>query len=621
MRDGARQRRLHLARGDHESQSLSWRRRDDQCAGELAPLQTHHCPTGANDETTGDLNITNTLTIAGAGAASAIIDGNAIDRVFKIGTSGVVTITDVTIRNGLTAGVGGGIYLFQGTLTLNNSTLNGNSAYHGGGMFASVFTTSTLNNVTVNGNSASVAGGGITHDPEGDLIINNSFITGNSAGDRGGGIEGGVITLNNSVIAGNSAANDGGGINTFRNITLNNSTVNANGAGRRGGGISVELGGNVTLNNSTISANGARGNGGGIYHVGTVRLFHVTVAGNVADRDFMGAGSGGGIYRAAGGSPNELWNTMLVENFAANQANDCAGNPMTSQDYNYIQTTAVCAITGTTTHNLTGGDALLAVLQDNGGATPTRALLIGSPAIDQIPPALCRDSFGAAPTIDQRGVQRPVGPLCDIGAYEGSVPTPLYNRNLIRNSDAENGGGSPTGGFVGTPNWTVTDGQFTAVPYNSPGGFPNTATDVVPANHGYNFFAGGNAALAVANQVINVSMISADIDASRVKYALSADLGGFQDQDDSALLLASFLDGASMPIANPVQIGPVTAADRGNATGFRNRSENGVVPSGTRTIRVQVQMILVSGPYNDGYADNLSLVLTTGKLFLPLILR
>ena len=61
-------------------------------------------------------------------------------------------------------------------------------------------------------------------------------------------------------------------------------------------------------------------------------------------------------------------------------------------------------------------------LQDNGGSTWTHALLIGSPAIDASP--VCE------PT-DQRGIPRPVGSACDIGAYETFVYK-VYLPSILR---------------------------------------------------------------------------------------------------------------------------------------------------------------------------------------------
>ena len=61
---------------------------------------------------------------------------------------------------------------------------------------------------------------------------------------------------------------------------------------------------------------------------------------------------------------------------------------------------------------------MLGPLQNNGGTTETHALLLGSPAIDHIPVADCTDLDGVPITTDQRGVARPQGAGCDIGAYE-----------------------------------------------------------------------------------------------------------------------------------------------------------------------------------------------------------
>src|SRR5262249_32637796 len=161
-----------------------------------------------------------------------------------------------------------------------------------------------------------------------------------------------------------------------------------------------------------------------------LQVFHTTIAGNIADSGAIGGGTGGGIYRAASSTFHNIWNSLLAENYAGRVSNDCAGAALTSQDYNYIQTIAGCALAGSIGHNVTGGDARLDRLQDNGGVTPTRALLAGSPALERIPPALCRDDLGVAPIPDQRGATRPFGPLCDIGAFEGSKGVPLLGRNL-----------------------------------------------------------------------------------------------------------------------------------------------------------------------------------------------
>ena len=72
-------------------------------------------------------------------------------------------------------------------------------------------------------------------------------------------------------------------------------------------------------------------------------MFHVTVAGNLADRDAANAGVGGGVFQPVGGGTNQFWNSLLAENYAATAPNDCGGDALTSEDYNYIQTTGTVA--------------------------------------------------------------------------------------------------------------------------------------------------------------------------------------------------------------------------------------------------------------------------------------
>jgi cysteine-rich repeat protein len=68
--------------------------------------------------------------------------------------------------------------------------------------------------------------------------------------------------------------------------------------------------------------------------------------------------------------------------------------------------------------DITGVDPLLGPLADNGGRTRTHALLPGSPAINAGHPGTPANGDAICPTTDQRGVVRPVGPACDIGAFE-----------------------------------------------------------------------------------------------------------------------------------------------------------------------------------------------------------
>src|SRR5205085_1536975 len=164
--------------------------------------------TNENEAAKGDLDITQSLTINGAGACTTIINGGGLDRVLHV-VAGSVTISGVTITRGDSgdaANAGGGI-LNAGTLTLNNSTVSRNTATanaiggifndcSGGGKESDHFVaTLTLNNSTVSGNTAVTYGGGIINASDkllgchgADVTLNNSTVTGNTAGAYGSGI-------------------------------------------------------------------------------------------------------------------------------------------------------------------------------------------------------------------------------------------------------------------------------------------------------------------------------------------------------------------------------------------------------------------------------------------------
>ncbi len=182
--------------------------------------------------------------------------------------------------------------------------------------------------------------------------------------------------------------------------------------------------------------------------------------------------------------------------------------------------------------------------------------------------------------------------------------------DLLRNSNAEADAGSDDGlDDVDLTNWTET-GATTAVQYGA-AGFPSDAQGAALGG-GANFFAGGSgAATSTATQNWTVPASSADeVDAGGVTANLSGHLGGFADQSDDASVSATFLDAGGARL-DSFRIGPVTAAQRGNATGLLYRSNDAAVPVGTRKVRVrQTFRRLSPGASNDGYADNLVLTLS-----------
>ncbi len=194
----------------------------------------------------------------------------------------------------------------------------------------------------------------------------------------------------------------------------------------------------------------------------------------------------------------------------------------------------------------------------------------------------------------------------------------IFGTNLIVNGDAEAGSGATnSSGVVPVPGWTTT-GRFTAVQYGTPL-FPSTSSPG-SSNRGSNLFAGGpNNSSSSASQLIDISAGSAVIDGVGAMFDLSGFFGGWLFQNDNAVLKASFLN-ASNTVLNMASIGGVTSGNRGFATALLERSTFGIVPTGTRKIKVDLQMTRAGSflnSYNDGYADNLSLKLTANPTPVP----
>jgi len=197
-----------------------------------------------------------------------------------------------------------------------------------------------------------------------------------------------------------------------------------------------------------------------------------------------------------------------------------------------------------------------------------------------------------------------------VGFESTSPPTARLGENLIFNGDAEYERGYF--GYESVPDASLPGwydpGFFTVVQYDSPGGYPGDM-DPGPSDRGENFFAGGwITADSYATWEVDVSNIASDIDGG-ANWNLSAWLGGYLDQEDSSAVTVHFLDESGVTL-NSDSIGPVTASDRSYLTGLLERTKTGPVPAGTRKVQVRVDAFRATG-YNDGYADNLSLVITT----------
>jgi CSLREA domain-containing protein len=249
----------------------------------------------------------------------------------------------------------------------------------------------------------------------------------------------GNVTISGVTIEGGNVSSDGGGIHNKGTLALLNSTLSGNKAGGKGGGIYNV--GTVTLTNVTISSNTAKNSGGGLFNYsGTATLNNVTIANNTADSDANGSGNGGGLFRYNG--TINIKNTLVggnKDNSAGTKHLDCSGK-VTSQGYNLIQSTTGCTITDTTTGNLTGLNPLLGPLANNGGPTFTHALLTGSPAIEAGNPAQPGSGGNACAAKDQRGINRPGGLVCDIGAFEVEDPAQAGPNFIVTTSSDSSDG-------------------------------------------------------------------------------------------------------------------------------------------------------------------------------------
>jgi hypothetical protein len=196
-----------------------------------------------------------------------------------------------------------------------------------------------------------------------------------------------------------------------------------------------------------------------------------------------------------------------------------------------------------------------------------------------------------------------------IGATAAQAAT---SANLIKNPGAEAAPGSPDGSIVPVPKWTeLTGTTFTAVQYGASGGFPGT-TSPGPAMRGKNFFAGGPGTDSItAVQTISLAPFLTAIKAGKARFSLSGWLGGFGTQNDSGFIEVDWKNASGSLVGTSATLGPVTAAQRNNVTGLLQLAASGKVPKGARNAFVQLSLFPTTGAYNDGFADNISLRITT----------
>ncbi|MBA2592574.1 MAG: CSLREA domain-containing protein [Gammaproteobacteria bacterium] len=279
---------------------------------------------------TGDLDITDTVTINGGGSANTIIqsgtnNANGIDKVFSVNQTATsnasATFNGVTVRFGRNTNpvdlvnfshLGAGIDFFGTSGTLSSC-----------GSEQLTITNSVITDNTVANTVSPGVGAGVSAD-NGDLVITNSTISKNKTTNQFGGgithIGGGCqLIMTDSTVSNNEAhggANgEGGGIFVRQNVNgtveIHNSIISNNTSESRGGGIKLESTPGpltATIDQQTvIFGNTSLGTGPGISEGGgvdistlgagsTTTLKDVTITGNHADDPADGGGRGGGIF-------------------------------------------------------------------------------------------------------------------------------------------------------------------------------------------------------------------------------------------------------------------------------------------------------------------------------------
>ncbi|MBS2537471.1 hypothetical protein KGQ20_32425 [Catenulispora sp. NF23] len=178
--------------------------------------------------------------------------------------------------------------------------------------------------------------------------------------------------------------------------------------------------------------------------------------------------------------------------------------------------------------------------------------------------------------------------------------------NLLVDPGAEDVAQCSSDGLDGmtVPGWTIAAGEPNAVCYGA-SGYPDANTSG-PPDRGNQFFDGGATGDSDLAQTVDVSAAASAIDAGGVPFDMSGWLGGYADQNDRVGMTATFLDGSGASLGTSA-IAPVTNTDRGNTTELLQRDDTGTLPTGTRSIRVDLAFTWTTGNTTDGYADDLSL--------------
>jgi predicted outer membrane repeat protein len=316
--------------------------------------------------------------------------------------NGIVSISDSTFSN--TRGNSqfeGAIVNDGGDITIVNSNFLENQSAFGGAIDNFNGGSIDIKKSVFNKNKAH--NGGAIYNVGGNLMISDSIFTENSASNQGGAIytNGATVQINTTSFSENLAVR-GGAISFYGNdnwvMTITSSNFLGNTGVDSGGAMHV-WDSEVIVGNSTFSGNySSYGNTVSNASGGSVSLLNITSVNNLGWTDIWNAEFLGG-------------EVALKNSIIASTNSNCAGDGKFINGGNNIQWPGTSCGS-----DIPSVDPKLGTLADNGGPTETIALLEGSPAIDAGNAAVC--AADPVNNKDQRGVTRPQGAACDIGAFE-----------------------------------------------------------------------------------------------------------------------------------------------------------------------------------------------------------
>ncbi len=414
-----------------------------------------------------------------------ILDRNmAADGGGGFANAGLATLNSVSVTNNRAWGYdhdlrcGGGIVNIGGSLSLNGGAVSSNSGKEGGGLCNSRGAQIEVNGLSIFSNQAQENGGGIAN--FGDLRIDTADIHDNQA-DQGGGIWMSEnpyraiynvsgpqqINLNDTTLHNNTAHSSGGGLDVeLGTFSIAGSQITDNVAGMGGGAIALggqtnlgwNPGGSIGLSSiignqaGSVSGSGPRSfvpAGDGIYSqtAGNITIVNVTFANNRSDAGngaIAGFGgnfsleyvtiseNSGGMYLGPYASLH-IQRTLIVNNTGWNCDIPAAEPGVIVSEGDNLYQDPGCESWLTASGDLdlssAGTDPGLAGLTDDHGQQ-VFPLLPTSPAVDYIADTIagtCRSHSGT----DQRGVSRPQGTKCDVGAYELQLSTQSLSVTLV----------------------------------------------------------------------------------------------------------------------------------------------------------------------------------------------